>query len=38
MTEQIKTIDDECEVLKERIIQLEKEIHHKTVTYIIFEF
>lgn len=33
MGEQIKTIDDECEVLRDRIIQLEKEIQHKTITY-----
>lgn len=31
MTEQIKTIEDECETLKDRIIQLEKEIQTKTI-------
>jgi hypothetical protein len=33
MKEQIKTIEDDCEVLKDRIIQLEKEIQHKTIKY-----
>jgi hypothetical protein len=33
MGEQIKTIEDEGEVLRDRIIQLEKEIQQKTITY-----
>ncbi len=31
MTDQIKTIEYECDNLKDRIIQLEKEIQTKTI-------
>lgn len=31
MSEQTKTIDDDCELLREKIIQLEKEIQSKTI-------
>lgn len=31
MTEQIKQIEDDCDVLKEKIIELEKEIQTKNV-------
>ena len=31
MIEQTKNMDDECEVLRDRILQLEKDIQTKTV-------
>ena len=31
MTEQTKQIEDDCDVLKERIIELEKEIQTKNI-------
>ncbi len=37
MSEQIKTIEDECEDLRGKIIQLEKEIQHKTITYFLIK-
>jgi len=33
MTDQVKSIDDECDFLRDKISQLEKEIRNKTVKY-----
>jgi hypothetical protein len=38
MTDQIKSLDEECEFLSDKIVQLEKEIETKAITYYKYLF
>lgn len=36
MTDQIRSLEDECEFLNDKIVQLEKEIETKAIKYFFF--
>jgi len=36
MTDQIRSLEDECEFLSDKIVQLEKEIETKAIKYFLF--